>query len=98
MNYNKDFLSVLYFHKQDNNEFKFNNSKLTKWKNRKNENNAKLFEFINTKVPYKLRNELKNLIVDYSEAQSAYFGIENELFYRKGFKDGNCLKETLRNI
>ena len=98
MNYNKDFLSVLYFHKQDNNEFKFNNQKLNRWKNKKNEQNSRLYDFINTKVPYKLRNELKNIIEDYKEAQVACFGIENELFYRKGFKDGNCLKETLRNI
>ena len=97
MNMDKDFIKAMFENQMDRNVFNFKDEELLKAKKEKIECNQKLFETLNTLIAEDERNIIKNLIQDYRDINSKYIYLENMLYYKAGFKDGLCIKNSLEN-
>ena len=90
MNMDKDFIKAMFENQMDRNVFNFKDEELLKAKKEKIECNKKLFEALNTLIAESERNIIKDI-------NSKYIYLENMLYYKAGFKDGLCIKNSLEN-
>ena len=93
----KDFIKMMFESKMEKNLFNFNDPELLMAKREKTDCNEKLFDALNTLLASEEQNIIKNLIQDYRDIRSKCYYIENELYYKAGFKDGYCMKKSLEN-
>lgn len=92
----KEFISILFQNKKDNEEFNIQDDELNEWKEKLERTKQELHKFSSKRIHPKFERRFYQIIFELEEATVAISDIENELYYKAGVKDGAKISKTIQ--